>query len=171
MRSLNLILFSLCIASLSSQIDEQSFLQLEEDNRVAMKMSQRGFDLVKRFEDCFLGAHYYPTGNIIGYGRTTGVDKGMTITKEQADAFLVEDMAKFEEYVNRQSMSFEPNQNQFDALVLFSFNLGSDNLASLVKNRSKMEVADAILTYNKEIGKVLPRLTTRRNAERELFLS
>ena len=63
------------------------------------------------------------------------------------------------------------NQNQFDALVSFSFNCGIGNLQTLVKNRSLNEIGEALLLYNKADGKVLQGLVNRRKKERELFFT
>ena len=62
------------------------------------------------------------------------------------------------------------SQNQFDALVSFSYNCGAGNLKKLVTGRTLPEIADAMLLYNKAGGKVYDGLTRRRKAERELFM-
>nr|DAI37636.1 MAG TPA: Lysozyme [Bacteriophage sp.] len=92
------------------------------------KIGQAGLNLIKQFEGCRLTAYQCAAGVwTIGYGHTSGVKKGMTITQAQADAYLKQDCEKFEKYVN--SAAYVPiteslNQNQFDALVSFAFNLG-----------------------------------------------
>ncbi len=63
------------------------------------------------------------------------------------------------------------NQNEFDALVSFAFNVGSINQLTANKTRTKAQIAQAMLSYNKANGKVLAGLTKRRQAERELFLT
>lgn len=130
-----------------------------------------GLELIKKFEGLYLKAYKCPAGvRTIGYGHTNGVSADMTITEAQATQFLLEDVASSEKYVNKQAMSFEPNQNEFDALVSFTFNCGCGNLAKLVNGRSKQQVADSLLLYNKGGGKVLKGLERRRKEERELFL-
>lgn len=135
-----------------------------------MKISQIGIDLIKSFEGCVLTAYLCPS-NVwtIGYGHTTGVYQGQTITKAQAEQYLKEDIVKYENYVNNTGLSL--NQNQFDALVSFTYNCGSGNLKKLIANRSLSEIADAILLYNKSNGKTLSGLVRRREAERKLFLT
>lgn len=135
-----------------------------------MKISQVGIDLIKSFEDCVLTAYLCPS-NVwtIGYGHTTGVYQGQTITKEQAEQYLKEDIVKYENYVNNTGLVL--NQNQFDALVSFTYNCGSGNLKKLIANRSLSEIADAILLYNKSCGTVLKGLVRRREVERKLFLT
>jgi GH24 family phage-related lysozyme (muramidase) len=138
-----------------------------------LKTSQNGIDLIKRFEGCRLTAYkpvaaekYYT----IGYGHYgPDVVKGMKITQAQADAFLNADLKKYENAVN--STKLVLNQNQFDALVSFTYNCGAGNLKKLVTNRSMSQIADALLCYNKGSGKVLAGLTWRRQAERSLFLT
>lgn len=136
-----------------------------------MKISNNGLNFIKRFEGCRLTAYkcvktekYYT----IGYGHYgEDVSSGMTISQAQADAFLAADLAKFEGYVNKTALSF--NQNQFDALVSFTYNCGNGNLKRLVSGRTHTEIADAILLYDKSGGKKLGGLVKRRAAERELF--
>lgn len=135
-----------------------------------MKISQVGIDLIKSFEGCVLTAYLCPS-NVwtIGYGHTSGVYQGQTITKAQAEQYLKEDIVKYENYVNNTGLSL--NQNQFDTLVSFTYNCGSGNLKKLIANRSLSEIADAILLYNKSRGTVLKGLVRRREAERKLFLT
>lgn len=138
-----------------------------------MKTSQNGINLIKRFEGCRLQA-YKPVAAepcyTIGYGHYgSDVLPGMVISQAQAEAYLAQDLAKYEKSVN--ALNIPLNQNQFDALVSFAYNCGSGNLKKLVRGRSPQQIADAMLQYNKGSGKVLPGLTKRRQTERTLFLS
>lgn len=138
-----------------------------------MRTSQNGIELIKRFEGCRLTAYkpvkaerYYT----IGYGHYgPEIYDGMKITQAQADALLIEDLKKFENAVRSTKLAL--TQNQFDALVSFTYNCGAGSLKTLVKNRTINQIADALLLYNKGSGKVLAGLTRRRQAERTLFLS
>lgn len=135
-----------------------------------MKTSKKGIDLIKSFEGCRLTAYKCPAGVwTIGYGHTEGVKEGQSITQEKADIYLTLDLEKYEGYV--EATNLQLNQNQFDALVSFTYNCGHGNLKTLIKNRSLQQIAEALLLYNKANGKVLAGLTRRREAERELFLS
>lgn len=135
-----------------------------------MKTSDKGITLIKSFEGCVLTAYKCPSGVwTIGYGHTAGVKQGQTITQAQAEEFLKADIVKYENYVNNKGLSL--NQNQFDALVSFTYNCGAGNLTTLVKNRTLKQIADALLLYNKSNGKVLAGLKKRRQAERALFLT
>ncbi len=134
-----------------------------------MKTSEKGIALIKSFEGCHLTAYLCPAGVwTIGYGHTAGVKEGQVITQAQADNFLKEDLAKHEKYVTATGLSL--NQNQFDALVSFTYNCGNGNLKTLIANRTLAEIAEAILLYNKSKGKVLDGLVKRRKAEQTLFL-
>lgn len=137
------------------------------------KISQNGLNLIKQFEGCRLIAYQCSAGVwTIGYGHTAGVKKGMTITQAQAEEFLKQDCEKFEKYVNNPvyvPITETLNQNQFDALVSFAFNLGQGNLKTLCKGRTAAQIAKAIPLYNKAAGKVLAGLKRRRAAEQALF--
>ena len=135
-----------------------------------MKTSQKGIDLIKSFEGCVLTAYLCPS-NVwtIGYGHTSGVVQGMKITQQQAEEYLKSDLVRYEGYVNNTGLSL--NQNQFDALVSFTYNCGSGNLKKLINNRSLSEIAEAILLYNKSNGQTLQGLVRRRQAGRTLFLT
>lgn len=137
------------------------------------KIGQAGRSLIKQYEGCRLAAYKCSAGVwTIGYGHTAGVHSGMTITQAQADAYLQQDVAKFEGYVNNPAyvpITANLNQNQFDALVSFAFNLGAGNLRKLCKGRTAAQIARAMPSYNKAAGKVLAGLTRRRKAEQALF--
>lgn len=138
-----------------------------------MKISQNGLNLIKQFEGCRLEAYkavaseaYYT----IGYGHYgPDVKKTMIISQAQADRYLEQDIVKFENYVN-QTVKTSLNQNQFDALVSFTYNCGAGNLKKLVEGRNLTQIADALLLYTHSGGKELPGLVKRRKAERELFI-
>ena len=137
------------------------------------KIGQAGLALIKQFEGCRLTAYKCAAGVwTIGYGHTAGVHSGMTITQAQADAYLLEDVAKFEKYVNNSAyvpVTDKLNQNQFDALVSFAFNCGAGNLKTLCAGRTIAQIGAKITAYNKAGGKVLAGLTKRRKAEQVLF--
>lgn len=138
-----------------------------------MTTSERGVELIKSFEGLRLTAYkavssekYYT----IGYGHYgSDVYKGMTVSEAQAEALLRSDLKRFERAV-LSIVPFELNQNQFDALVSFTYNCGEGSLTTLVEKRSAAVVADKLLLYNKSGGKVLAGLTRRREAERKLFI-
>lgn len=137
-----------------------------------MVTSNRGIEFIKSFESCRLTAYkalpqelYYT----IGYGHCgPDVTEGMTITTADAEEYLRRDLGTFEIYVNRITLPL--NQDQFDALMSFTYNCGARNLRKLTTGRTISQIADAMLLYNKAGGKALKGLTRRREAERALLL-
>lgn len=139
-----------------------------------MKISQEGLCLIKKFEGCSLEA-YQCAASVwtYGYGSTKNVQEGDTITKEDAEKLLSEEIKEYENYV-KDLVEVDLNQNQFDALVSWVFNLGPDNLkkSTLLKvlnNKKYEDVPAQIQRWNKVDGKVLEGLVRRRNAESLLF--
>ena len=94
---------------------------------------------------------------------------------ERAESLLLDDLSMFAEGVERYA-KVSLTDNEFGALVSFSFNLGLGNLqkSTLLKkvNAGNMVgAAEEFLKWTKAGGKVLPGLVKRRAAERELFLT
>lgn len=136
-----------------------------------MDVSANGINLIKQFEGCRLTAYKDAVGVwTIGYGTTKGVTAGMVITQAKAEQLLKDDCAKFVSHVNTYQPLYGWNQNQFDALVCFAYNIGSITALTAKGTRSNAEIATMILAYNKAGGKVLSGLTKRRQAEHDLFL-
>ena len=138
--------------------------------------SDAGLTLTKNFEGLQLAA-YADQGGVwtIGYGHTgPGVHAGLTITQEQADAFLESDIAGAVTCVNR-LVKGPIVQCQFDALVDFTFNLGCASLAAstLLRDVNAGNFAGAgseFLRWDHVQGVVIPGLLRRRQAEANLFL-
>lgn len=158
-----------------SGMDSQPQSTAEETTE--MNISDRGVELIARYEGCRLEAYKCPAGVwTIGYGHTEGVKSGDTLpSQEAAKALLKEDLKKYSGYVNKNiqngTIAFPVNQNQFDALTSFCYNCGNGNLQRLVSGRDAATVAEKLLLYNKGGGKTLPGLVRRREEERALFLS
>ncbi len=135
-----------------------------------MKISKTGLKLIEQFEGLRLKAYKDAVGIwTIGYGHTRGVAAGQTITKAQAEEFLRNDCAKAEAAVMKYYSTYKWNQNQFDALVSFAFNIGNIDGLTAKGTRSVGVIAQKILLYNKAGSKVLAGLTKRRQAEAKLF--
>ena len=140
-----------------------------------MRTSQRGLSLIKSYEGLRLQAYQDSVGVwTIGYGTTRGVNSGMKITKEQAERMLLNDVQRFEPEVQR-LVTAPLNQNQWDALMSFTYNLGPANLESSTLRRllnagNYASAAEQFPRWNKAGGQVLAGLVHRRAAERDLFL-
>ena len=141
-----------------------------------MHMSQGGLDnLLKKFEGCKLKAYRCPAGILtIGYGHTSAagapeVHDGMTITQDEAENILKNDLVKYEQPVAAM-VKVDLEQNQFDVLVDFAYNAGVGALktSTLLKKVNAGDfdaVSDELMKWTKGGGKVLPGLVRRRQAE------
>lgn len=147
-----------------------------------MKTSERGIDLIKRFEELRLEAYLCPAGVwTIGYGATKvdgkPVKKGMELeSEEQADELLALDIAAREKTVAK-LVKVPLTQGEFDALVSFEFNTGAlaqSTLLKLLNAGDRTAAADQFPRWNKGTVKsrkvTLAGLTRRRRDERALFL-
>ena len=144
-----------------------------------MQLSQKGLDLIKEFEGCRLTAYQDAVGVLtIGYG-TTNADKaitgvlitpGLTITQKVAENWLkLTTDKKYGANVTKYDNKYHWNQNQYDALVSFAYNIGSIDQLTQNGTRTIAQISEKILAYDKAGGKVLAGLTRRRKAEKELF--
>ncbi|HMM16309.1 MAG TPA: lysozyme [Petrimonas sp.] len=167
-----------------------------------MKTSDKGIDLIKRFETLHDGDLHFiglqpkmcPAGLWTeGWGRLVLDEKGNRIsgienkekayrfskikTESQAELALREDLIERENMVNSLELPF--NQNQFDALVSFTYNVGFANLrtSTLLRkarvNMSDPSIANEFRKWNKArvngVLTVLTGLTRRRDAEQKLY--
>ncbi len=138
-------------------------------------ISARGLDMIRKHEGLRLKA-YMPTPNdvpTIGYGHTKGVKMGDVITEAQAIQFLKEDIAWVERAIDRY-VKVPLNQNQYDALASWVFNLGATNFlkSTMLKRLNEGNynaVPSEMKRWNKQKGKVLAGLTRRRAEEAALF--
>lgn len=139
-----------------------------------MQVSETGIDLIESFEGCCLDAYQDINGIwTIGYGHTHNVCEGMTITQEQATQLLLQDLVAFEGFVNHY-VTVPLTQNQFNALVSFTYNLGPGTLAEStllsVLNAGQYDNAAAMFVeYDHAGGVEVPGLKRRRLAEQALF--
>ncbi|QHH95401.1 lysozyme [Acinetobacter gyllenbergii] len=162
-----------------NQVDRFSEI-LDEYQSSGMKTSQVGINLITSFEDLRLAAYDDSVGVwTIGYGTTVypngiRVKRGDSCTKVQAMSFFQHDLRRFEAAVN-QAVKVVVNQNQFDALVSLTYNIGEQAFkdSTLLKKLNAsdfMSAADQFPKWNRGGGKVLRGLVRRRAAERALFL-
>lgn len=141
-----------------------------------MNISQNGIELIKKFEGCRLEAYKCPAGILtIGYGHTgSEVHLGQKITQEQADKYLKQDITIHSNNVSR-LVKAPLNQNQFDALVSFEYNVGYGNFASstMLKLLNQKKYTEAAVQFGRWVyanKKILQGLVKRRAAEKELFV-
>ena len=142
--------------------------------RTQMNIGTKGLEMIKHFEGLELNAYQCAAGVwTIGYGHTKGVQKGMVISEDTANEMLVEELNEYENYINT-LVTVELNQNQFDAMVSWVYNIGGGNLkaSTLLKVLNAGDYAGVpaqMMRWNKAGGKVLEGLTRRRQAEADLF--
>ena len=155
-----------------------------------MKVSPAGIALIHSFEQCRLVAYPDPgsrdgTPWTIGWGATgPGIVRGTVWTQAQADARFAEDLAAREAAVNRLLAGSPTTQGQFDALVSFAYNVGTDEDvddkaeglgdSTLLKRHKAGDFHGAraqFAAWNKNDGRVMAGLTRRRAAEAAMYAS
>ncbi|HRX37788.1 MAG TPA: lysozyme [Parvularculaceae bacterium] len=145
-----------------------------------MKTSSNGIELIKRFEGLELEAYQDIAGIwTIGYGHTgADVKEGMKISQREAEELLKQDLKSREDAVSRLA-SASLNQNEFDALVSFVYNVGAEAFKNSTARRrlnsgDRVGAAEALTWWNKAtvngVLREVTGLTRRRAAERALFL-
>ncbi len=156
-----------------------------------MQMSQNGRKLLQQWEGVRLNAYKDSAGLLtIGVGHLLtkselssgkidingeSVKYGNGLTSDQADALLAQDLKPAETTVNN-NVKVELNQNQFDTLVSFTFNVGGgafkgSTLLKKLNNGQYGEVSGQLMRWDKAGGKVVPGLEKRRKNEVKLWNS
>lgn len=142
-----------------------------------LQLSQNGKLFTQGFESCELERYLDTAGNpSIGWGhRIKPGEDYSVITRDQADAIFVDDMAPVEWAVN-DLVKVSLNQNQFDALCDFAYNVGTGNfehstLLKLLNQGEYLAAANQLPSWIMAGGMPSEGLQRRRNAERNLFLS
>jgi len=144
------------------------------------QVTRTAVDLIKRFEGYRQKAAQLPDGRwTVGYGHTLTAREGASVSEKDAEALLLYDLISVAHSVNEHT--YAPlNQNQFDALACFAFNIGLDNfLRSGVLRRinegSLLQAACAMEMWRKADFEgeriVIDALVRRRSAEKTLFLT
>ena len=141
---------------------------------IGMRISDKGLAALKQFEALRLTAYQDVKGVwTIGWGHTGGVKAGDTCTREQADKWFKQDVAIAENAVNSQDLKI--NQNQFDALVCFTYNAGVGNFKSstLLKkikaNPNDPTIASEFARWKYSGGVEVKGLVNRRAVESNLY--
>lgn len=141
-----------------------------------MRVSHRGIALIKEFEGFRENAYADPVGiPTIGYGFVQGVKMGDRMTRAEAEARLYLELREYEHAVET-ACTVPPNQNEFDALVCFAWNVGIAGLrkSSVIRAHNRGDSAAAARAFglwNKAGGKVFAGLVRRRAAEAALYLT
>ncbi len=148
-----------------------------------MKTSQKGIQLIEYFEGFESKPYRCPSGvPTVGFGSTVYPDgtpvrmDDEPITEAQATSLLKGQLKRYEDGVNRYVTS-DINQNQFDALVSFAYNVGLGNLqrSTLLKKVNKDPkdpmIADEFKRWTRCNGVILNGLKERRCKEAELYFS
>jgi lysozyme len=139
------------------------------------KTNKAGIELIKKNEGLVLKAYWDVTNYSIGYGHNSpDIKAGQTISEATAVAFLKQDLSRFEDAIRRY-ITTELNENQFSALVSFTYNVGEGNLAkstlrNYINEGNCIRAADEFQKWTKSAGKTLPALVKRRQEEKALFL-
>lgn len=142
-----------------------------------MHISQRGINLIKRFEG-FRAQAYKPVPGeqfwTIGYGDYgPHVRKGQVITEAEGERRLRARLLEFERAVD-QAVTTHINQNRFDALVSLAYNIGvgafkTSTVLRMVNQRKFRRAALAFALWVRGANGPLPGLVRRRAAEARLF--
>ena len=154
-----------------------------------MKVNQRGLDLFREWEGLETKAYMDSGGTwTIGIGHlltraertsgkivigTTAVDYREELTEQQCWQLLDQDLSSAESAVN-QAIKVPLNQNQYDALVSFTFNVGNQAFAGstllrLLNLGQYDQVPTQLARWNKDNGQVVQGLINRRNKEIALW--
>jgi len=144
--------------------------------------SAQGLAIIKKHEGLRLSSYLCPAGvPTIGYGNTRYPDGRKVIlgeklsSEKEATQLLLASLQSFEAAVNRHLPNL--NQCQFDALVSFTYNVGTGAfIKSTLLKKAKVNAADPSILdeFQKWVrggGKVLPGLVTRRREEANLYFS
>lgn len=149
-----------------------------------MKISPNCLTLIKKWEGFHLDAYSDPVGiATIGYGTRRypngqKVHLGDKITEQEAEAFLKFECDKVAEEVSKLVNGISLNQNQFDAIVSFSYNVGTGAFAdsTLLKKLKANDFSAAANEFERWVKGTkngvqtkLPGLVDRRKSERALF--
>jgi lysozyme len=144
------------------------------------QISRNAVTLIKRFEGFRANAAQLANGRwTIGYGHTLTAREGATVSTQDAEALLLYDLIAVAHVINEHS--YTPlNQNQFDALASFAFNIGAENFQRSAVLRRINEGALIQAACSMEMWRkadfggeriVIDALVRRRSAEKNLFLT
>lgn len=160
-----------------------------------MKINDAGLAIIKHFESCELESYPDPKTKgppwTIGWGHTSGVVSGDKCTPQQADEWLLEDVATFERMIS-ENILVNLDENQFSALVSLIYNVGPGRITTparagkdgvlvlkhgppstllrMLRDGKYEEASNQFLRWVSPGSEVERGLRRRRVAERALFL-
>jgi lysozyme len=146
-----------------------------------MKLSEQAEDVLVSFEG-FSSTRYIDSAGVptIGFGFTAPVLRGTrwagiqrscpTMSKVEAEEILDDVLERFERHVMEYDRHYHWEQHEFDAMVLFAYNLGSIHQLTKRGQRDRDDIAAAMLLYDMADGRELRGLTIRRYAEQQMFV-
>tara|TARA_R110000868_G_scaffold106128_4_gene291200 strand:+ start:7460 stop:7912 length:453 start_codon:yes stop_codon:yes gene_type:complete len=148
-----------------------------------MRLSIVGLNLIKRYEGFSSKPYLCPAGvPTIGYGSTYYENnqkvelKDNPISEDWALELLLNNLVLYEKSVDSMVISLI-NQTQFDALVSFCYNVGTNAFkkSTLLKiinvNPNDPNIAIQFARWNRANGKVIKGLVKRRQSEAALYFS
>jgi lysozyme len=151
-----------------------------------MELSKEGLDRLKALEGLRLSPYFDSAGRLtVGYGHLIrpwdGVSKTESITEERAEEILRKDVSPAVACINDAISSSSINQNQFDALVWFVYNIGcsafqSSTMLRLINTGQLEAASNEFLRWDKVHNAQgmfveVVGLKNRRTAEKERFLT
>ena len=146
----------------------------------AYKISEKGMKLISNFEGLRLNAYQDSVGVwTIGFGTTVfphgkSVQDGDCCTIQQAEAYMLHDLARFENAVSK-AVIVPLQQHQFDALVSLAYNIGinafqNSTLVKLLNTGNYLAASQQFDVWIKAGGQTIQGLVNRRAIEKALFL-
>ncbi len=164
---------------ITSATDETPDMATSVADNANLRTNQAAINIIKEREGLKLEAYTGPGGQLlIGYGHSADVTQGMTITAEQAETLLRDDLVITEQDIKKR-LKVPVNENELSAMVLLAYNIGtgafgSSSVLNELNGGNKAAAADSFLLWNKvrRDGELVEdsRLTEHREEERELFL-
>lgn len=146
-----------------------------------MNISENGIQFICQYEG-FKSSPYQDSGGVwtIGYG-TICYSSGISVTGDDSPISEAQGIEYLDYEVNKKCseindlLTVDLNQNQYDAICSFTYNLGigalkSSTLLKLINQSDFDDAANQFPLWDHDDGKVLQGLLNRRNAEKALFL-
>ena len=159
------------------QILKKDVMPSGQEEKEGVRLTQAGVDLVKQSEGLRLRSYRCPAGKLtIGYGHTGQKAKKGRITKLEAEDLLKQDLIKYERIV-RNRVKVRINNNQYSALVSFTFNVGEGAFtrSSLLRKLNNGDYCGAAKEFTRWVRgnnqRILGGLIKRRQIEQDLFLT